>query len=203
MCDRDGHDGEHDDLARTQRSRLLTDRLQETAIGVCTAVVVLWATGRRTPLRTVHRQVRRTVAAVARVLDLVDLGETPTGHGRRARRDLQFELGRLTAVHAAATADNAELTTWRHVESALGQLAHEALAACWHTGARRALSAGATRDALQLLLENLGSQPAGRNDGATIAGELERARSLLAESGQPAGHPDVPATDRTLVQPGA
>ncbi|MET7845947.1 FUSC family protein [Streptomyces sp. NPDC005356] len=138
--------------------QLLTDRLLETAVGVCSALFVLWMTGRRSAHHALLHQLKHTADAVDALLDLVDANPTVSAEDQLARRDLQFELGRLQATLTHSISDDPRLSEWRPVERAVVRTAHEALAASWHTGPPPATpKVGDTRTALRMLRRELAS----------------------------------------------
>ncbi|MFF3503830.1 FUSC family protein [Streptomyces sp. NPDC003247] len=129
---------------------LFADRVVETLTGCGVALLVLWTTGRRGPRAAQVRQYHRTVDAIARLLACVDQGEPASSEARQARRDVAYERERHNGMLIRALSDDPALAAWLPVDRAVGDLAHDALAAVWHPDAATALSAGAARDVLLL-----------------------------------------------------
>ncbi|MFJ4620696.1 FUSC family protein [Streptomyces sp. NPDC088812] len=129
---------------------LFADRVVETLTGCGVALVVLWSTGRRGPRAAQIRQYHRTVDAIARLLACIDRGDPASSEARQARRDVAYERERHNGMLIRALADDPALAAWLPVDRAVGDLAHDALAAVWHPDAATALSAGAARDVLLL-----------------------------------------------------
>ncbi|MER5748628.1 FUSC family protein [Streptomyces sp. NPDC002088] len=152
---------------------MLTARAEETLLGVGCALVVLWTTGRRHPHRALDRQFRRTVAALARVVEHVHAGTVTADPGRAARRELGFELAAHRALLARTSADAPGLAAWQSVEQAVSRLGHQAFAACWHphsTDAAQALPHTPRR--LRTLLDTLPTVAPGTVDPHRLATAL-------------------------------
>ncbi|WP_445529613.1 hypothetical protein [Streptomyces cyslabdanicus] len=77
--------------------------------------------------------------------------------GRRARRDLRFELLACADLLPRLGADDRNLTHWRDVSEAVQRQAHAALAAGWHAQPDQ-LDTTARAEEIRSLLERLPRQ---------------------------------------------
>lgn len=111
---------------------VMWDRLLETVIGVCVALVVLWTVDRRSHrriLRWVDGRVAQLVAATARQLDRAPAGAPAV---LELRRDLEFELaGSAMAGVDAAHNDPAWTAPRWPAHSELHHLGYDVLGALW------------------------------------------------------------------------
>ncbi|MFB7569700.1 FUSC family protein [Streptomyces sp. NPDC056165] len=136
---------------------LVGQRVLATLIGVAAALVVLVCTGRRMPHRTARRQLTRTLRATTEVLDHAAAGRSFTEDGRKARRDLRFELLACADLLPRLSADDAYLTHCQEISQAVQRQAHAALAAGWHAQPDQ-LDTTARSEEIRSLLDRLPKQ---------------------------------------------
>jgi len=157
----------------TPVSDIVGERIGETAIGAAVSLVVIWFTGRRTPIRLVRRQFRRGLRALERVLIALADGKEGTEEGFDARRNLSFEQLHCARILQIAGRDlPRETGEWGEVESALGVLTYTVLAACWTTAPLKYLDAAEMARLLQRMISGL--PPVGTTlvDAAEVAADL-------------------------------
>lgn len=149
-------------------------RVVETAIGAGMSLLVIWLTGRRTPIRVVRRQFRRALRALERVLILLADGRQDTGPGYEARRNLAFEQLHCARILQLAGRDLPhELGSWDRLETSLGVLTYTVLAACWTTAPLRHLDAAGTASRLQRMIGELPPIGTAVVNGDEVAADLD------------------------------
>ncbi len=111
--------------------RLMTDRIDETLVGITVAILVTWTTTLRKPREMMRAQFQRTLQAIEHLLRFIaqDLASSP--EAIHARVVLQYELLTTLAVLTQAAEDDPELHPWHDVEVAMADLGYATLAACW------------------------------------------------------------------------
>lgn len=121
---------------------VVRERVLETFIGALASILMIWLTGRRAPIALVRRQFRRALRSMERLLLLLADGRQSTPAGYEARRDLSFEQLQCSRIlRIAATDLPRQLQEWDELETALNQVAHVVLAACWTTDPPTAVDA--------------------------------------------------------------
>ncbi|TWP35268.1 FUSC family protein [Leekyejoonella antrihumi] len=162
---------------------IVGERLLETAVGATISLIIIWFTGRRTPIRLVRRQFRRGLRALERVLIALADGAEASPQGFEARRDLAFEQLHCAKILQIAGRDlPPETGEWKEVEGALGVLTYTVLAGCWTTSPLMHLDAGEMARLLQRMISNL--PPVGTTivDAADVSRDL---REILDQGVHP------------------
>lgn len=113
------------------------ERLAETAIGVCVALLVLWTVDRRAHRRTMEWTDRQAGALIGQTVDRLE-GTGPGPRLQTLRRDLAFELhsSTLAGIDAAHNEPAWAAPRWPG-HSELHRLGYDVLAGCWAAVAGR------------------------------------------------------------------
>ena len=132
------------------------DRVLDTLVGVGCSLLVMWATGYRTPVALVRRQFRRTLRALERVLLLLVDGEQCSPAGLVARRNLAFEeLQTARILRIGQEELPRRLSGWERLDTAVNLLVFTTLTACWVDRPLEHLDAQAMANRLQRVLVGL------------------------------------------------
>ncbi|NHN56431.1 FUSC family protein [Calidifontibacter sp. DB0510] len=136
--------------------RMVGERIGDTAVGVVCSLIVMWATGHRTPIALVRRQFRRTLRTVERLLLLLADGAEGSDAGFVARRDLAYEeLQTARILRISQQELPTTLAGWESLESITNRICYTVLAACWLEKPLEHLDAAAMAAALQRVLAGL------------------------------------------------
>lgn len=129
------------EIGSTSTGAVLSDRLTDTVIAVGVALMVLWTTGRRSPLLIYRAQGRRCLVAMEAVMHDLATGTVDTAAARERRRHLYFELLEYDSVGGRALADAdapAQVSPHLEMRAAVIELGFIVLGACWHPDLKNA-----------------------------------------------------------------
>lgn len=155
-------------------------RIEETVVGLVTAIGVIHVVGKRAPVLLVRSQYRRTLRSLMPVLRDLESGMSTTVTGMEHRNEMVHELIQASAVLSATRPDSPEiLKNWSMVDRAVTEFGYDVLAHCWHLGDRPVRWARRISAEIALLLASLPPVSDQRVDPARVKSMVEEIHHQL------------------------
>ena len=155
-------------------------RIEETVVGLVTAIGVIHVVGKRAPVLLVRSQYRRTLRSLMPVLRDLESGMSTTVTGMEHRNEMVHELIQASAVLSATRPDSPEiLKNWSLVDRAVTEFGYDVLAHCWHLGDRPVRWARRISSEITLLLASLPPVNDQRVDPARVKSMVEEIHHQL------------------------
>lgn len=170
---------------------LAADRALDTLIGVASALLVLWCSGRRRPELPLRAHGRRVVRGLDHVLADLASGHMETRAAREHRRRLYSDLLEADDVARRVQADAGDRVADYHaMQRSLTDLGYLVLGAAWNPDTRGARDQfAAAREPLAHILAHPVTEP---RDAADIAAEVGAVEAVITDWPDQPDHPDRP-----------